>query len=276
MVQIRFLEPKEAWVRLRAASFWSTLQPAEARERYGSPTRSREQIWADIEHGFTSFTIKERQALHKVAEEADRIWRRQFGFTLPPIPIALGRWPARYDWGYPYTVSDMIVVPDSMTETLSVITFLHEALHIWQRSNPTLFQDAYRHYWGFTYSSAAWVVPPPLQSQWVSNPDGWDNHHWTWTDPHTEQPWCLLCLLHPRTHVPYARGVAVDPATGSLQPQGVLEETTLRHIFGPIQQLYHPHEILAKHLEIWLQGDPADVPAFWRRVFQQVRPLRNE
>lgn len=267
MSQLRFLEPHEAWVRLRASAFWSTVQPAELQLRYGTATR--DAAWDRLlRHGFLPFDEEDRRALLSTLRDAEALWRRAFqGQDLPATVIALGKWPSEYDWGYPYTAGDMIVLPTGAVRRLSPITFLHETLHLWQRRDPARFARAYRDVWGFEYVARPLDVPAEVRAAWVSNPDGWDNHHWIWVDPKTQKPWCLVCVLDPAQRVPVARAVAVDRARHALDPsKGVLEEADLVRVFGDLGQLYHPHEILAKHLERWLSGRGDEVPAVWREV----------
>jgi hypothetical protein len=270
MAQLHFLEPHEAWVRLRASPFWSTVQPGELQLRYGES--SREAAWDRLQRdGFVPFDDEDRRALNQTLREAEELWRRRFGRPLPATTIALGKWPSKYDWGYPYTVGDMIAVPSGMTRRFPAITLLHETLHLWQRRDSTRFARAYWTEWGFEFVPRPLAVPASVRAGWVSNPDGWDNHRWIWTDPASGRPWCLVCVLDPAHGTPTARAVAVDRARHALDPrQGLLEEADLARAFGDLGQLYHPHEILAKHLERWLTGRGGEVPAVWRGVLFRV------
>lgn len=102
-------------------------------------------------------------------------------------------------------------------------------------------------------------MPLGIRARWVSNPDGWDNHRWVWTEG--RRAWCLVCELGP-LGTPVARGYRVDEPRATLMEEGSVSDAYLAERFGPLGQLYHPHEILARRLEQWLTD--GRVPDPWR------------
>lgn len=141
-VDVEFLAPDEAWPRLRAASFWSTVQPAEMVARYA--VRRRVQAWARMRRAVQRpFTADERRILERACSDARELWRRAFEAPLQQ-PFRLVRLEGPLDWEYPYTVGDAIVLPARAIPRISPSTLLHEALHVLQRGSPGAFAAWYR------------------------------------------------------------------------------------------------------------------------------------
>ena len=183
------------------------------------------------------------------------------------------------DWGFPYTMSRSIVLPElkvremvsaycSKTPDLVVSgfkTLFHEAVHLHQKKNQTLYQKIYHDSWGFKCVDPGDIFYLPFYAQhWVTNPDAMKvNYIIPIVQPGTNQRVDLflpLLILNPE-NPKKVMGILIELdqvynkelckyqyyTTMKYRTLCSLKEYTEK-FFGMDRQLYHPHEIMANLL----------------------------
>ena len=159
----------------------------------------------------------------------------------------------RMDFGYPYTIGDVVVLPQRMVsrffdpDVRDVFTTLyHEQIHIMQRYNQPAFDRLYET-WGLLKPDRL-VLPDTLRDVIVTNPDGPDVR-WIFLDVDADTAHFFVLELRPTDATPQKRAyVAHDVGNGTWQvdddTESVPVEAFARH-FWNVSGCYHPNETFA-------------------------------
>lgn len=180
------------------------------------------------------FTLEERKAVTKIIKKHPRLAKRSWKF----LKLA-----DHMDWGYPFTLTDTIILPSKQIRHMTAETLMHEAIHIEQRMNPTLFDNLYEQEWGYRRAKHL-KIPAAVAVNTVTNPDGPDDN-WVrlvgdvWY-------WCSLVLQEDGSN---PVGTAYRCLQTSLETFEVIDTgtplTTLISSFNGETNSYHPNELYA-------------------------------
>lgn len=89
-------------------------------------------------------------------------------------PWKLAKVSDEVDFGYPHTHEDTIFLPASFVsgpvDHFFIQTLIHEQVHVWQRSMPSLFEELYTLHWGFIKTNRVCGSVKYLRKQ-RTNPD---------------------------------------------------------------------------------------------------------
>lgn len=247
---IIYLDADDAWVRFLSGPILYRMQDRERWARTGTKTPDEARL--AYRANLMAVPLEHRDLVQQQAQTAQR-------FLSVCAPSVL-RWPpwrivtlrGNMDWGFPYTVSDTIVLPYESLDRIDAETLLHEQIHVLQRAAPDSFARAFAHMWGFRRLQQPVPVPDQLAQVLVTNPDGCDNPWWVF--PYRGSWWCALSVL---ARTPPAKVVAATvevredpPGSGQfvplMAPSGhpfLLKDPA--GPFGGLGQPYHPNELWA-------------------------------
>lgn len=180
------------------------------------------------------FTEEEKKVVTQIIKNHPGLAKRSWKF----LKLA-----DHMDWGYPFTLTDTIVLPSKQIRHITAETLLHEAIHIEQRMNPTHFDNLYEQEWGYRRAKHL-KVPAAVAMSTVTNPDGPDDN-WvrlvgkTWY-------WCALVLQEDGMNpigMAY-RCLQTSPDTFEVTDSGT-QLTSMTSLFNGETNTYHPNELYA-------------------------------
>jgi hypothetical protein len=125
-----------------------------------------------------NFTSEEKEKLAKAIQSIKQSaknnknpkWWRFFYSK----PWKLAKVSDEVDFGFPHTNEDTIFLPQSFVsapvDSFFIQTLVHEQVHVWQRSMPSLFEELYTLHWGFIKTNRVCGSVKYLRKQ-RTNPD---------------------------------------------------------------------------------------------------------
>lgn len=158
----------------------------------------------------------------------------------------------KIEGGMPHTITNYIVIPDSITSSISSfyqkkkyneiieeygLILIHEYIHVIQKLNPNIFNNLYQNYWNYSYQKVN--IPSELQNKQRINPDGLDTN-WIYNKKDNSK------IAH---HVVLKKSNQLDDiniVTLNVNNDKSLTETQtdkeFKSFFCNNSQNYHPHE----------------------------------
>lgn len=124
----------------------------------------RESMIRCYKQAVLEFTEQEKSVLLKIIQHDPRLSNKTWTF----LKLA-----SRIDWGFPFTLENIVVLPDSILQSITVKTLIHEHIHIEQRRNKSMFDGIYTHNFGYS-RPAKLQIPSSILENSVTNPDGPD------------------------------------------------------------------------------------------------------
>ncbi len=201
-----------------------------------SDTHFVQEMIEAYEKGVSEFTLEEEKVVRDLIASDRGLREKRWTFLKMDHNI---------DWGFPFTLEDVIVLPDTFVSSIgdrSVRTLKHESIHIHQRQHQDQYDTYYIKRLGYKKPSRLYI-PSSLAENMVTNPDGPDSKwvrkigdNWYWSAlklRENEKPigMAYLCVAH-----------GADDFT--VTENGVLL-STISQAFDGETNTYHPNEFVA-------------------------------
>lgn len=282
-MKVHFLSTADACEIFSRSPYFSLLQPLETAVRTNNdislidPNNLGAQAKAYYCSNLIPFTDKEIEAISWYAkmvlitmkEKANRMIPENHAWNFIKIR-------ANMDWGFPYTMGNAIVLPETKVREMVYAycekipdlivsgfkTIFHETVHLHQQANPILYQKIYHDAWGFKCVDPADIQYLPFYRKYhVTNPDALRiSFIIPIVQPGTNgrTDWFLPLLILDPEDINRTKGILVKLAEVYNQELGRYQYYTtedrrticsLRQynekFYGMTTQLYHPNEIIA-------------------------------
>ena len=189
------------------------------------------------------FTPEEKKAVRTVVMNNNRLRNKNWAF----VKIA-----NYVDWGYPFTLEDLVVLPERIVSSMgghTVKTLEHESIHIEQRKKQHEFNKFYIDRLGYCKPRKI-EIPPSILEDTVTNPDGPDNN---WVRKIGEEWFWFALVLQGKEQNPI--GMAYKCLPRGSDHFTVIENglplTEMTHAFDGETNTYHPNEFVAS---LWSRG----------------------
>jgi len=144
----------------------------------------------------------------------------------------------------PFTIDNYVILPDKLINSVSIVTLLHEKIHILQRNNQNEFNKLYKQLYPFLYLMKDHnIIPNELDKINMTNPDS-NNTYW-------------IYYIHNRLWLPL---LVFDKNSNSFKEHAypiIFNKKIIIDIYNPTNlkklipymdnriSLYHPNEIFA-------------------------------
>lgn len=169
--QIVFYSPEKAG-RLYGSNsvqkLVSTYKPMECLARSSGRASNPGQMLRQYMLAVRSFSTSERTRLLSIINNGPRLRARTWKF----VKVA-----DFMDFGFPYTLNDVVVLPSSFLtrhdENEIAVTLLHESFHIDQRAHQPKFDRLYTREWSYVRPKRL-KIPGSIWKRTVTNPDAPD------------------------------------------------------------------------------------------------------
>lgn len=146
----------------------STYKPMECSARSSGRAYTPEWMLQQYMQFVRRFSINEMTRLQSIVEHSPRLRARTWKFVKLDDSM---------DFGFPYTLNDVVVLPSSFLaqhdEREAAVTLLHESFHIDQRANQPRFDSFYKRQWGYVRPKRL-TVPEGIWKHTVTDPDAPD------------------------------------------------------------------------------------------------------
>jgi hypothetical protein len=285
---IEFLDKEQACSEFN--QYTSLMQPAEIKTRsFGKATDNTEmhKFYCD---NIMEFTQRDRDTLIWFTKLANKTFDEKLS-KLKPNHWRFIKLKSPVDWDYPFTLNDCIVLTSSKLKSMTyairhedpdLLTYfnsilIHEAIHVYQKKHPQVFDSIYRQVWKFIKPDNL-IIHPWYLERLITNPDTLDSYYVFATAPPIANPW--RDAFNPEPVVPLIPSehfrkikyylpmlimedgkqksilirlkLRVDRNTGEKTYITTLEYRTTSSVpeyvnsfYGMDRQLYHPNEIIA-------------------------------
>jgi hypothetical protein len=185
-------------------------------------------------------SMEKKISINKLCYEANQVLKRKLGKTVVWKILMLR---GDMDWKMPYTLGDVIIVPNKMTLTVKIL--VHEAIHILQKNNMKKMFDRLNTDLGFVPKDHIHLLlqNEEIKKRWITNPDGVNG---TYLFKTKNGYISTLLLSNKNTHS--ACFVDTDEEGNVLNEN--IKEIPKRKCATCVllHQSYHPNEILAEVL----------------------------
>lgn len=185
------------------------------------------------------------------------------------IPFRFAYLSGDIDWGYTYTIDDIIVLRDRdffRSEDDLVELIIHEYCHVYQRYYIDMLSDLYNS-WGFTKKN---ILDLPKVNTAV-NPDGLD----TWTFKYNGDEYCSILIGQSNGYfIPYAVKIKDNSFTNLGTEINNLDG--FANNFFNMRQLYHPNEIMATLMPLYLKKELKPTNESQKKVLDQLKKWVNK
>ena len=217
----------------------------EIAARTNNKSFSKSSYLEHLKKNFRNFTKNEFELIKVSVYEAKRLLSAT---KLLQIPFKFAILSGQIDWGYTYTIKDTIVLRDNdMLRTRESLTdlIIHEYSHVYQRMYPDTIMSLYND-WGFKKHHSINSLP---SEGTVVNPDGLD--YWSFLSTTGKRYICILLGNDNGVFDAYAYNIIDNNITTDRFLLN--EEVKLSEKFFNVHQLYHPNEIMASLMPLFLR-----------------------
>lgn len=216
---------------------------------------------------------------------SDKLKEHNVNIPIFNMKLRFAKFSLNLEGNMPHTHEDVIFLPASFYENIwglsqqfknknnnvdNIIieyggTLIHEICHILQRKYKTYFQRFYRNQWHFKQFDIMSLIKCEniLEINRI-NPDGLDIG-WIWHNPYTpknkkDEYYLLLAIFkdnHPKfladvSNTVYVLNKYMNDKYNVHSIETIKDNPNLINFFGPINNNYHPNEISAEYLSIFL------------------------
>jgi hypothetical protein len=193
-------------------------------------------------------TKDEKNKINNIINKADRLIKLAGIKCLLNIPWKFLISRNNLEMSMPFTIDNMIVIPEKEISTISVSTLIHEKIHILQRKNQDKFNNYYKKLYPFLFNKIDnKIIPNELEKRHMTNPDA-NNTYW-------------IYRIHNKLWLPLLISEKIDEHCIEMAYPvlfvnnnvmiDVSNPTKLRNLFPNMDKnisLYHPNEIFACQL----------------------------
>ena len=166
---------------------------------------------------------------------------------------------------FPHTHENFIFIPQRMisnnlNSSYNKETLVHEKVHIFQRTNPNLFEDLFINYWNFIKTPIQNLEI--IQNKMRTNPDGLDNN-WVFSK---NNKYILIGSVYNKNPVNIGDttnyGIFLEKINNKYKIINPIKKIPLNDIpefidfFGKINSNYHPNELSAEIIPEHILGNP--------------------
>lgn len=239
--RIHFYEPREAkclFTSANVSKLIDTYKPMECVARSGGRASSPHDMIRQYMLAVRSFSEDERRRLRAIIQLFPELRARAWKF----VKVA-----SYMDFGYPYTLEDVVILPSTFLRHHSrheaAVTLLHESLHIEQRADPSRFNRYYKTVWGYTRPKRL-LIPMDIWERTVTDPDAPDIK---WVRKMDNDFWWMALSLHDQQHHPVGmayRCAQERPGHYRVTADSRPISSMTSHFFGETD-VYHPNELYA-------------------------------
>ena len=194
----------------------------------------REDMLDCYKQAVLDFTDQEKASLVELIEHNPRLKNKAWKF----LKLA-----SQMDWGYPFTLEDVVVLPDSILQIVTAKTLIHEHIHIEQRKHKRMFDDLYQDKFGYSRPDKL-QIPISVLENTVTNPDGSDTN---WIKKLGNRWYWSALMLQNGSEKP--KGMAYEciisrPFVATVTEVGI-PLAGLKFAFRGHTNTYHPNEFIA-------------------------------
>ena len=211
--------------------------------RVSDPKTFREDMMTAYKQAISEFTPEEKRCVSDIIRRHSGLRYKKWTFLKMASYI---------DWGYPFTLEDVVVLPDRVVSSMGkhmVKTLEHEFIHIEQRMNQDKFDKLYIDRLGY-HKARRIQIPLSILEDTVTNPDG-ANSDWV-RRIGEEWFWFALKLRgKERKPIGMAYRCTVDDGVGFIVTNNGIPLSDMHHAFDGETNTYHPNEFVAS---LWSRG----------------------
>ena len=228
-----------------AYGFARSLRPRESLARTGVLPEQALEVYSS---GILDFTKTEKA---KVTEFLSGVQ------MLSDLDWKFVKMKSELDWGYPYTFSDIVVLPQHLIDDVVssrrtadlASTLLHEYLHICQRREQKRFNTYYERNYYMKHTPEL-GIPKVVDDTLVTNPDGLDIR-WVFTTPADESgavnetlkgDWFFCMQLDTDLQIQKS---AYRVSDSRVSDRERLPLQLFARFFAGLANCYHPNEIFS-------------------------------
>lgn len=228
---VQFVDEDTLVRTVMASAYFDRMTPLDLHVRQAPSTEAYRSMYL---HGQEVFLPEEQALLYALCKQADAYAHAFSRFQ--SIPWKFAKLSTSLEQGFPHTLGDIILLSDrffTLPSSRQVSILLHEKVHVYQRMQPRALTSLYEA-WGFQPVS---TIPKDLQERQRNNPDleGWYQYNNK----------LVMQLYEPgATALTHSQASLVD-ASSCTFPETYLPPY--------IEQLEHPHEIMASMVPLVLQ-----------------------
>lgn len=200
-------------------------------------------IYKILEESLDTFTLEEQRKYIEEMNKADKYLSKLF----PKTPWILIKAKKNYQFGFPHTINQAIIIPQPVDYT----TLIHEKIHILQRNYSNYFRRLYINKYGFIPIERMKIK----DDYFVVNPDGFSV---AWGFPINKGKHILIpyCRLSTQSGYPVSYCLIYNTESNNITYQGPIDNPEYKQHFRTIDQTYHPNEISAIDITNYLiHGD---------------------
>ena len=260
--------------------YFDQLQAMEMSAKTGSPIsgqtleEQRQQCRRRYQAGVREFSDEEKEALRRFVRELYPALKQKYPL-FAEMPWSFLKLSGKIEGGLSHTRGEHIIFSERTCKRLATLPqsapertalsfgslLVHEQMHVFQRTNPGLFDSLYTDIWGFVKAKGVESCPW-LEKHHLANPDGLDCC-WVFPIQHRENTtyiWPLLVFAEGQDIKRMGRDfrmIAVElvKSDGHFRPKladdgrlvfrNLFEVPEYRDVFPSTGNIYHPNEACA-------------------------------
>jgi len=179
-LEVLFLSSLQTKEEFSKSKYLQTISPKElSLRRQGINTRI--DLMQLYYNSVMEFSFKEKQRLEPIIKEALKRLENYFAnvssFLLQDGLLRVAKVEGSLDWNFPYTINKTIIIPQKIMITNSdeelINTFVHEMIHLHQKSQPYFYEEIYKNNFGFEkINSEKVIITSNYEKLLITNPDG--------------------------------------------------------------------------------------------------------
>ena len=203
----------------------------------------REDMTTTYKQAILDFTPEEKRRVSAIIEGHSKLRDKKWTFM---------KMASYVDWGYPFTLEDVVVLPDRVVTVMgehTVKTLEHESIHIEQRMNQDKFDELYIDRLGY-HKARRIQIPSSILEDTVTNPDGANSD---WVRRIGEEWFWFALKLRGKEKKPIgmAYKCTVDDGVGFIVTNTGIPLSDMHRAFDGETNTYHPNEFVAS---LWSRG----------------------
>lgn len=238
------------------------LSDWEIKARTNNESDSKESYLNKLSESFENFNSEQKKFLLDSALNAKR--KLSISNSFENLPFRFVFLAGNIDWGYTYTTGDIIVLRErDFSRNSNDLTnlIIHEYCHVYQRFYLDMLKELYNN-WGFTKV----ILQNKLKENTVLNPDGID----TWMFSYNSNNYVPSLIGRSNNRfIPYAIKVVDNKYSNEAIEINMLKSFSNK--FFNVGQLYHPNEIMAHLVPLYLDKKLVAMNEEQQQVIQSLK-----
>ena len=223
--------------------YLNDLSKWEIKARTNNIANNQIEYLSELKKSFKNFTPINKNLVFRATKDAQK--KLEITNSFENLPFRFAFLSSKIDWGYTYTTGDIIVLRDNdfLRDYNNLVNLIiHEYCHVYQRFYLDMLNDLYSS-WGFKKVN----LENKLIGNTVLNPDGIDN----WMFKYNNKNYIPILVGNSNNQfIPFAFQIENNKIINSKIEINSMD--SFSDMFFNVGQLYHPNEIMAHLVPLYL------------------------